>query len=329
MTFGQSLGETARKINRHSTTVSREIKKRRIFISSKFAQCSNYIACRAIKICGNKRCMGSCKTCKTVNCREICGNFAPLNCRKLDRFPFVCNNCPNRELCRFEQAYYHANKADADYHSELSDSRKAIHADEEQITRINELITPLIKNGQSLAHIYTTHADTLNCSRKTMYNYIDRGIFTVRNIDLPLKVRYKRRKQKATEPFDYAYREGRTYEDFKAFIAENPDVGIVEMDTVKGKREKGKVMLTMVFTKYDLMLIFLLDANTQECVIDIFRYLEKALGIGVFRRIFPVILTDNGSEFKNPIALEKGRYGLPLTKIFYCDPNASYIRERC
>jgi len=157
-----------------------------------------------------------------------------------------------------------------------------------------------------------------------MYNYIDRSLFDVRNIDLPRKVRYKRRKQKPSEPFDYKYREGRTYEDFKKYIADNPDVGVVEMDTVKGRREKGKVMLTMVFVKYDFMLIFLLEAATQECVTEVFRFLLKSLGLSVFRRVFPVILTDNGAEFKNPYLLESTDYGEPLTRIFYCDPNASY-----
>ena len=41
-------------------------------------------------------------------------------------------------------------------------------------------------------------------------------------------------------------------------------------------------------------------------------------------RLFPVILTDNGGEFKNPYALENSEHGIMRTKIFYCDPMASY-----
>jgi hypothetical protein len=48
---------------------------------------------------------------------------------------------------------------------------------------------------------------------KSLYNYIDQGIFTVRNIDLPKKVKYKARKKKESI-VDYGYREGRTYKDF-------------------------------------------------------------------------------------------------------------------
>jgi len=323
MSFGYSMKETASMINRHPSTVSREIRNHRIVIANKFVKCSNYSNCLERKICDNKKCMIPCKTCKSVDCREICVNFMPRQCKQLKKPPYICNNCSNRDFCQYEQAYYHARKADIAYHETLSDSRKGVHADEEQLARIDKLITPLIKNGQSLNHIFATHSDELKCSRKTMYNHIDRCILTIRNIDLPRKVRYKRRKSKPSEPCNQQYRKGRTYEDFKAFIAENPDVGVVEMDTVKGRREAGKVMLTMVFVKYDFIMIFLLDACTQECVTEIFQLLLKTLGINVFRRIFLVILTDNGSEFKNPAALEINK-GIPLTRIFYCDPHSSF-----
>jgi len=40
--------------------------------------------------------------------------------------------------------------------------------------------------------------------------------------------------------------------------------------------------------------------------------------------LFPVILTDNGSEFSNPKALEFDAMGNRRTNIFYCDPQASF-----
>ena len=52
---------------------------------------------------------------------------------------------------------------------------------------------------------------------------------------------------------EYQYRQGRTIEDFNSFVEANPDVSIVEMDTVKGSRERGKVFLTMIFRKTSFM----------------------------------------------------------------------------
>ena len=48
------------------------------------------------------------------------------------------------------------------------------------------------------------------------------------------------------------------------------------------------------------MLAFLRDANTSASVIEIINLLDEVLGAKTFNSLFPVILTDNGSEFSNP-----------------------------
>ena len=186
----------------------------------------------------------------------------------------------------------------------------------------------MVFNGQSLNHIFANHSEEICVSRRTLYNYIDKCVFDARNIDLPRKVRYKKRRKKRAKAASYKYRQGRTYEDFKKFIKQNSDLNVVEMDTVKGRREKGKCLLKMIFTKYDLMLIFLLDSATQECVQQVFDCLCDELGLEIFERLFPVILTDNGGEFKSPEALEFTSYGSQRTRIFYCDPMASWQKPR-
>lgn len=44
----------------------------------------------------------------------------------------------------------------------------------------------------------------------------------------------------------------------------------------------------------------------------------------MFEKTFPVILTDNGTEFGNPLSLEFNNEGIGRTRIFYCNPSASY-----
>ena len=56
------------------------------------------------------------------------------------------------------------------------------------------------------------------------------------NIDLPRKVRYRVRKKKKPVRVDKKCRTGRTYDDYKVFIAANPDTNTVEMDTVEGRK---------------------------------------------------------------------------------------------
>lgn len=69
-------------------------------------------------------------------------------------------------------------------------------------------------------------------------------------------------------------------------------------------------------------IIYLRDHNTSQSAIDVFNTLYGNLGRETFCRLFPVILTDNGSEFSNPNAIEYDTSGLPRTKLFYCDPSS-------
>ena len=162
-------------------------------------------------------------------------------------------------------------------------------------------------------------------SEKTIYNYIDANAFSVKNIDLPKKVAYRQRKTKPIlTKMEYKFRRGRTYEAFNEFLEMNLGVSVVEMDTVKSARGCKKMLLTMIFRNSNFMLVFLMKDGTQESVLAVFDYLTEKLGLEAFRALFPVILTDNGVEFKDPDQLEHAPNNCPRTKIFYCDPQASW-----
>lgn len=83
------------------------------------------------------------------------------------------------------------------------------------------------------------------------------------------------------------------------------------------------------FTSVLLMLGFLRDANTSKSVIDIYDKRYRRLGGQDFQRLFPVILTDNGSAFSNPKCIENepdGK-GFQRTRIYYCNPSTPYRNE--
>ena len=84
----------------------------------------------------------------------------------------------------------------------------------------------------------------------------------------------------------------------------------------KGRRGKNKVLLTMIFRNTSFMLIFLMPDGTQKSVLAVFDHLTSLLGLETFRKIFPVILMDNGVEFKDPEALEYSSNGCPRTRLF-------------
>jgi len=162
------------------------------------------------------------------------------------------------------------------------------------------------------------------CSEKTLYNYLDAQLFDIKNGDLPRKSRLRPRKQKKEYKVDKGCRLGRSYQDFLSFLDDNPDTSVVQMDTVIGSRG-GKCLLTIHFVESSFMLAFLREANNSQSVIDVFNGLQERLGIELFQKLFPVILTDNGSEFSNPTAIEADpETGEIRTRMFYCDAGKPY-----
>lgn len=135
--------------------------------------------------------------------------------------------------------------------------------------------------------------------RKGHYNYIDACLLDVRNTDLPRKVRFREHYKKLVFKVDKECRIGRNYEAFEDYMKSRPDTAIVQMDTVIGTKG-GKRLLTIHFVETSLILAFLGEANMSQSVIDVFNNLDQALGRELFRKLFLVILTDNGSEFSNP-----------------------------
>lgn len=67
------------------------------------------------------------------------------------------------------------------------------------------------------------------------------------------------------------------------------------------------------------MLILLFEECTQSCVQKLFDQLEEGVALELFRRLFGMFITYNGSEFKNTLVLETSVKGC-LQTIFFCYP---------
>ena len=257
----------ARHLHRSASTISREVRNHRGF-TDRFTpegknDCVNKFKCLRNSICEDAPIHGCyfyrCKNCPDHVCFEICNAYVSERCPRLDKPPYVCTHCKHNKGCKHIRAYYTAHRAQAEYKKQLSAARSGIRKTREDLDEIARIIEPLILRGQSPAHICASHAEELGISERTLYNYIESSVFKVRNLDLPKKVAYRRRRRKKSlTHFEYKYRIGRTYEDFKSFNEANPELSIVEMDTVKGSRTKDKVVLLLrpkLFPQYPLELI--------------------------------------------------------------------------
>jgi len=322
-----SFKEIAKYLCKDPTTISKEIKKhRQVKHPSSFVtpnHCAIAKDCKRVNVCRSTySCSRLCKHCKS--CNSKCSDFQPKRCPTNSKAPYVCNGCDTKKGCRLIKYYYRASGAYKDYKTGLSLSREGINLLESDFKQLDHLVSPLILKGQPLAHIFASHEADIPCSRRTLYHYLNQNILAARNIDLPRRVRYKPRRHRSRSPqLNHSWRENRTYDDFASYLTLHPETSVVEMDTVEGEKG-GKVLLTLLFRQSHLMLAFLLKNKTQEEVLKVFRLMEEALGTITFKQTFPLLLTDNGSEFINPELIENGIESLIRTSVYYCDPRASY-----
>lgn len=325
--------EIGKKLGRDRTTITKEVK------NYSMEQCTGYSMfpynickyrkeCRRKNVCGTNDCkhplVTRCRLCEDL-CNRYCEQFEEEVCTSRFKPPYACNGCREVKKCTLTKTIYDAMEAHRQATEKISESRSGILSTEGEIARLNEILVPLIKQGQSIHQIYLNHKDELMCSERTLYNYVDGCLFDIRGIDLPRKVRYRPRYKKPELKVDRGCRVGRNYHDYEVYMEKYPDTAVVQMDTVIGSRG-GKVILTIFFVNVSLMLGFIREANTSKSVIDIFDGLYHRLRGADFRKLFPVILTDNGSEFSNPKYIENSPdgKGFQRTRIYYCNPSAPY-----
>ena len=319
---GTSFKDIARFLCKDPTTISKEVKARRAsdwfhkgtflnaknFCTKRF-RCKKTNACNKILLCGVK-----CASCPT--CNQTCPDFQKERCSKLDRAPYVCNGCSKKiNHCTIAHKYtYNARFADRKYRECLKDSRSGIAMTRQELHKKDKIITPLIDQGQSPYQIVANHPE-LNLSVRSVYNYLDMGLLTARNVDLKRKVKFKPRKVHKSQISDRRVFNGRTYADFQQLHLES----FVEMDTVHSAVGSSKTLLTFFFTREKLFLAFLMNRNTEGSVRLVLDRLEKRFGTFDFLTLFD----DRGAEFGDPDSLETGVTGIQRTNIYYCDPMRS------
>lgn len=249
-----------------------------------------------------------------------------ISCERLSKSPYVCNGCKSRCGCRKERYTYYARKADDSYREVKSESRKGINLTPEEVYTINTTLTPLIKKGQTINHLYINHPDILDFSKPSFYNYVNNGVFEFGQLDFPRIVKYKKRKNsnKRRTRKEREILIGRTYDDFIDYTSKHPDVNIVEMDTVVGLQDESECFLTLLWRKTKFMLILKMENQTTDEVTRMFEYLQYIIPEDDYKRLFQVILTDNGHEFFDVNNIEcmheTGEY---VTHLFFCEPHMS------
>ena len=296
---GYNFTDIAKAIKKDRTTISKEIRRNRIIRSSFYSLFNE----KGIQ--------------KAVN-----------SCDRLKKPPYVCNHCPFTNSCAKYHLYYNAKAAQSHADQIKSESRKGIDATEEEINIINKNIVPLIKNKkQSVNQVFINHPDILPFTKTTFYTYVNKGIINLTNLDLPRKVKYKKRTKKENKEYKkkLSLLINRTYEDYIIRLEEEKSkkLNIWQLDTVIGLQTDKRCLLTFLMVETNFMIIRLLDKKDVFHVDEEFTKIKTALGSELYKKVIDIILTDNGTEFYDPIHLEYDLdTGEKLCSVYYCHPNS-------
>lgn len=252
-------------------------------------------------------------------------------CPRLLSAPYVCNGCSRRyKICKYDKQIYEAPHADREYRKLLSESREGIALNKQEFYRMDEFVSEKLKQGQHIYHIVNSAKDKVPFHISSIYRYINKGYMSVNRIDLPRAVKFKPRKISSKDIYvPKRLKTGRTYDDFLEYISDNDISSYIEMDTVEG-RKGGKCILTLNFNVCNFMVGFLLDHKAAYDVTAKLNALKErfhAQGIS-FTDIFPLILTDNGSEFSDVNSIEYDPFSDSYLRLFFCDPYVSSQKPR-
>lgn len=330
--FGLASGESARSIANAIcvtlSTVSREIRKHTTVsfkgCYGRVNQCVHRADCRLSGVCKDCPAKGApCARCTFRNCNKFCDKVEYIDCEKrLQRTAQVCNGCPDEKKCHKRKFFYIASRAQDEYRKTLSENRQGAALEDWERQYIDELVSPKIKDGQSVHHICITNAAKLTRNERTIQRYVNYGILSAKRGDLKRACMIRPRKSLAKEyqhKVETGCYVGRTYRDYEIFLAEHPGIGPVYMDLVIG-RPGGVCMLTLHWLNAGFMIGILIPNKCAENVTKVFDALYEELGAETFKKLFPVILTDRGTEFSNPTRIEFTKDNVRRTWVFFCDP---------
>ena len=333
---GHSIRAIAKEIGKSPSSVKREIERNASPEKTPYNDCASIGSCRLRGTCGDIKCSLVCsKACKE-SCHLNCGNYKQRICERLEASPHVCNGCPrytsSYTKCFLSRRVYAANEAHAKYREILSERRKGFDLTLAELIDIDNVVSPLLKKGQSPFHIMQNNI--LPVSLSTLYRIVDSGELEAGNIDLKQKLRRKPRKtprhgEKISKKIQEA-KVGHMYGDFLKYMSEH-DTFHVEMDTVIGKRDENPALLTLHYPGLQMQLAFYMAKHSAFNVVTKIDAIEHLLGYELFRETFPVILTDNGGEFADVKNIERSVFNpeRKRTNLFFCEPNRSDEKASC
>jgi len=175
--------------------------------------------------------------------------------------------------------------------------------------------------------IKSTGKFKITISYKTIYNYIDEGLFpNLTNKHLPVKKANKKRQYNEVRTATNNTK-GTSISQRNEEIECRKEYGHWEMDTVVGKKGTSTVLLVLTERKTREEIIRKMKSKSQYCVVRELDKIERKIGSKKFKKIFKTITCDNGCENLDFEGIERSIYTKKnRTKVYYAHPYSAWER---
>lgn len=148
-----SFGAIGKELGKDRTTIAKEIKKYSYDKKSgrpgyPYNPCKFRATGKAKRICGTSCTHQSAYKCGLCSeCTLHCSDFVEDVCSVKNKPPYVCNGCSQLPKCTLLKRIYDPADAHESAHHAVSEARTGIMSNEDDIVRINGIISPLVKTG--------------------------------------------------------------------------------------------------------------------------------------------------------------------------------------
>ena len=266
--------------------------------------------------------------------KEVKRNRIPIKttynsnpCKKLNRWPYVCDNCKFKYgVCHHNKFKYDPKIAQNKANANLVNSRKGLDITSDDFKLLDNIIKNGIDESKSLYQIKIENSNYINKSLTTLYRYVNKGFLTTKRIDLPYAVKYKPRKHNKKYDYsnNYIDRSNHTYLDYLDFIHQNPRAFVWQLDFLGSIKSDSKSILSFILPELQFLLINIIKNPNSNKVVKFFDNLEDSIGTENFKDLIPAILTDRDPCFSDIDGICFSKItGEERCKLFFCDPYIS------
>lgn len=236
----------------------------------------------------------------------------------------VCNFCMKRGWCTKEKRFYDCTGSWEKASALRSSSRSGTRLTDEQIAFLDGFSEQL-RNTRSVHHVFVSNPEIAEtCCERTFRRTVGRGLLSVKAHELRRYMRFPRKAPAKTREISLKKPEmlvGRTWSKMQEYLKEHPKAMVVQFDSVIGRTDDRKAILTITFPRFGLQVGRVVEKGVASSAVKAIRKVMRKAKEKGYEDAFEVCLCDNGSEFSSFYEIEQEIPG--RVHAFYARPYRS------